>query len=103
MIEESQAVCYRCGYTWMVNPKKHRGRMLCSSCRAKPVTTIQYGKTRCISWHGNYAADGVTPVVDGVPFMPGERICGHSDCVAVGHQVNRLSADVGKLKNKKKG
>jgi hypothetical protein len=34
----------------------------------------------------------VTPILDGEPFMPGERICGHADCVASGHQTNRLSA-----------
>jgi hypothetical protein len=26
-------------------------------------------------------------VVNGVLFMPGDRVCGHSDCVAVGHIV----------------
>lgn len=93
MTDDVTAVCFRCGWTWVVNPKKHKGRMLCASCRAKPVTTIQYGKTRCISWHGAYAADGVTPVVDGKPFMPGERTCGHSDCVAAGHQMKRSSSD----------
>ena len=91
-MDENQVLCYRCGFVWAVAPKKRRDRMLCQSCRAKPATTIQYGKTRCISWHGLYAADGVTPMLDGEPFMPGERSCGHADCVASGHQINRLSA-----------
>ena len=95
-VEENQVICYRCGFIWIVAPKKRKDRMLCGSCRAKPTTTIQYGKSRCISWNGLYAKDGVTPILDGEPFMPGERTCGHADCVASGHQANRLSATTDK-------
>jgi hypothetical protein len=74
-----------------VNAEK-RGRkdLLCVSCRVKPASTIQYGKLRCVPFQG--ALDpNLNPIDDdGVLVYPGERICGHSDCVNVAHIASEI-------------
>jgi hypothetical protein len=56
----------------------------------KPANTIQYGKLRCIPFQG--ALDpNLNPIDDeGVLVYPGERICGHLDCVNVAHIVSDI-------------
>lgn len=83
MYEENKVVCKRCGWVWVQQRKK--GNQLCQSCRVKPAQVIQYGEQKCLPWHGDFGVDGVTPFHDGEPYLPGKRICGHSDCVAVNH------------------
>jgi hypothetical protein len=46
---------------------------------------IQYGKLRCIPFQGALDLE-LNPVDDeGVLVHPGERICGHTDCVNPAH------------------
>jgi len=42
--------------------------------------SIQYGSERCVPWHGDFN-EFDEPMVGDNLFMPGKRICGHSDCV----------------------
>ncbi len=87
-MDDNKVICERCGATWTVNQdKRHRTDLLCASCRAKPAITIQYGELRCIPWTGTFADDGVTPILDGSPFLPGSRICNHKDCCNPKHIV----------------
>lgn len=86
-MDDAQKVkCYRCGFAWNVAQQK-RGKkdLLCASCRAKPASIIQYGSDKCIPWSGDFDSDNVTPLLNNEPYLPGKRICGHSDCVAVNH------------------
>jgi len=44
----------------------------------------EYG--RCTPWQGLFTADEVTPVDDdGLPVLPGKRLCGMNDCVNPEH------------------
>ena len=85
-MEDNKVICEQCGWSWVVNlEKRNRTDLLCFSCRAKPSNVIQYGGLRCVPWNGDFADDMVTPVLNGEPFMPGERVCKHSDCVNPKH------------------
>ena len=87
-MDDNKVICERCGSSWAVNQeKRHRTDLLCFSCRVKPAMVIQYGDLRCQPWGGDFAADDVTPILNGVEFMPGERICGHLDCCNPKHVV----------------
>ena len=83
--------CERCGFEWEVtNPRKNSN--LCSSCRAKKVSTVYTTFGKCVPWHGEYAKDLVTPIDDkGFPVLPGERKCHHSDCVNPRHVIKEGS------------
>ena len=90
-MQDNQVQCRRCGFIWTVNAEK-RGRkdLLCVSCRVKPATTIQYGKLRCQPHQGVLDLE-LNPVDDeGVLVFPGERVCGHSDCVNPAHIVSDI-------------
>ena len=62
----------------------------CASCLMKPTKVIVYhhpvlGKIECYPWDGEvnedfYPVDGLGELV-----KPGERICGHKDCVNRNH------------------
>lgn len=78
--------CKRCGFRWdATNARKNVA--LCSSCRARPARTVySVDLGKCKPWRGFFDVDEVTPVDDeGEPFLPGERICGNSDCVNPQH------------------
>ena len=83
--------CRRCGFIWVVAPDK-RGRkdLLCISCRAKPQKSIQYGVLRCIPHLGDL--DSLLRPIDdlGQFVFPGERVCGHSDCINPKHVGGEL-------------
>lgn len=59
------------------NPEGYSTR--CADCAAVPVATIR--ATGCMPWDGDFDWDLMTPVKDGMPYMPGKRSCGNSDCV----------------------
>lgn len=86
-MDENQVKCFRCGVAWVVSPSK-RGRrdLLCVSCRMRPVRSIQYGVERCVPWHGDFSQLD-EPMLNGVLFMPGDRLCGHGDCVNGEHLI----------------
>jgi len=78
--------CKRCGFRWdATNARKNVA--LCASCRARPARTVHsVDLGKCKPWRGFFDVDEVTPVDDeGEPFLPGERICGNSDCVNLQH------------------
>jgi len=78
--------CARCGFTFAVNRKRKKLRMLCESCRVNKATTIQSGDLKCLPWHGKFDNDMKTPVDDnGDPVLAGRRICGNADCVSPSH------------------
>ena len=78
--------CHRCGFTFEVNRKRKKLRMLCQSCRVTRATTIKTEDKSCLPWHGNFAVDLVTPVDDeGYEVHPGIRTCGNNDCVQTAH------------------
>lgn len=67
--------------------KRGRKDLLCISCRVRTAKTIQYGKLRC-SPHQGQIDDQLNPLDDdGELLLPGERICGHKDCVNPAHIV----------------
>lgn len=78
--------CERCGIEWEVNISRKYHKSLCFSCRSRRVQTIKSEFGVCLPWHGYYAVDQITPVdEDGIPVMPGERLCGNRDCVQPKH------------------
>ena len=95
---EGMAVCDRCGQPvcWRVIAKRKSRKTenpdWCSSCLAKPVNRIAYkhpvlGEIWCIPHEGDLN-DDLYPVTDlGELYKPGERICGHKDCVNSQHIV----------------
>jgi hypothetical protein len=85
-VEENQVQCRKCGFIWVVVPKKKHLAQYCASCRAKPAKMVKYNGEICVPFHGKFDRFD-RPIVDGVLFMPGDRICGHSDCVAQAHIV----------------
>jgi hypothetical protein len=86
-VEDNQVQCRKCGFIWVVIPKKKHTAQYCASCRAKPAKQVKYNGEACIPWHGDFDRED-RPVVRGVKFMPGDRVCGHSDCVASAHIVS---------------
>ena len=90
-MDSNRVECRRCGFVWVVAPDK-RGRkdLLCISCRAKPQKSIQYGSLRCIPHTGDLDSK-LRPIDEnGSLFMPGERVCGHSDCINPKHVGGEL-------------
>lgn len=78
--------CERCGFRWdATNARKSIN--LCSSCRARPARTVHTADVgKCKPWRGLFDVDELTPVDDdGVPVMPGSRVCGNLDCVNPDH------------------
>lgn len=86
MLDEQKIVCVRCGFTEFVHPEKRKRKdELCADCRVRPAKTINYGLSKsCKPWHGEYD-ECDRPVLGGHVFLPGERKCGHGDCVEVTH------------------
>lgn len=85
-MEEQKIVCERCGSVWFVPlDKRRRKDGLCSSCRARPAKSINYGFGKsCKPWGGDFD-EADHPVLDGHLVLPGDRICGHKDCVEITH------------------
>lgn len=85
-VDDNQVQCRKCGFIWVVAPKKKHSAQFCGSCRAKPSKQVKYGGEACIPWHGQFDRHD-RPMVLGVLFMPGDRACGHSDCINAVHIV----------------
>jgi hypothetical protein len=93
--EIGDILCEQCGKiirydNWSRNKFRKRPEWeKCSDCKAKPVYRVSYrhkvlGLITCQPWQFETDAD-LNPVRDGKLFRPGVRICGHKDCVVVGH------------------
>lgn len=88
MLDDVKIVCRRCGMTEFLAPEKRKPKDdLCLDCRRKPAKTINYGLGKsCRPWHGEFDVED-NPMLNGVLFMPGERVCKHRDCCEISHIV----------------
>lgn len=73
----------------------------CKDCRQKPQKVCSYlhpvlGQIWCIPWQGELSED-LKPIDDNGDLVePGDRVCGHSDCMNKKHivQFRRVVDDV---------
>lgn len=81
-----EVVCDRCGFGWLVGDgQRVKSGALCFACRMKPAKTVRSGLDQpCRPWHGAFN-EWDEPVLGDTVFLPGVRVCGHSDCVEVSH------------------
>lgn len=82
--------CDRCGQTVKGNTRETRKRRgddsrECTDCRRAQAFVITKDGVTCKPWHGDIDLDTMQPLKDGKPYLPGERSCGHSDCVNTDH------------------
>ncbi len=77
--------CTRCGFVWnRRQPKFVDG--LCSSCISLTAKALTARRVSCTPWQGRFARDDVTPLhSNGLPVVPGVRLCGNTDCVNPKH------------------
>jgi hypothetical protein len=95
---DGMLACKKCGQSvCKANVEKRRSRKKdnpewCSACLAKPVARISYmhsvlGEIWCIPHVGDVNDDLYPVDALGELYKPGERICGHKDCVNSQHVV----------------
>ena len=90
--------CSHCGSNSLsreaIQKRLSRGstRRLCPDCSAAKKTTLAYGDLICKPWAGDFDLDTLAPIKDGFEFMPGERLCGHKDCVEPTHVIGNTDA-----------
>ena len=88
MLDEQKLTCRRCGFTEFVPAdKRKRQDELCADCRRRPAKTINYGLSKSCKPHQGQFDKEDNPVELGKLFMPGKRICKHSDCIEPAHIV----------------
>lgn len=84
-------VCNRCGAeedSIRMQKRLERGvDLLCRSCVAKPAKTVSSPFGKCLPWHGAFDLADNPLDDDGNPYLPGARICNHSDCVNRDHII----------------
>ena len=51
---------------------------------------MKYGAEECLAWGGDFDKKD-NPVLDGVLYLPGVRLCSHTDCVRVDHIVRDVA------------
>ena len=81
-----KVVCDRCGFVWFVGDgQRIKFGALCAGCRMRPAKVVRssFGLA-CRPWHGSFN-EFDEPVLGDALFLPGRRLCGHSDCVEVSH------------------
>lgn len=86
-------ICKRCGAGFQLKGDAYLKRVergsqtdFCGDCAAKPARFERHGELNCKPWQGEIDLDTMTPVdTKGRPYMPGIRLCGHSDCVNSAH------------------
>jgi hypothetical protein len=95
--------CSHCGANSLsreaIQKRQSRGssRRICLDCSASKKTTLAYGDLICKPWGGDFDLDTLAPIKDGHLVMPGERICGHKDCVEPSHVSGQLTDEQKKL------
>lgn len=91
-MDEQKLVCVRCGLTSFVSMDKRRRKdELCVSCRTRPAKSISYGLEQpCKPWAGAFDENDNPLDHHGNLWLPGSRICKHSDCVQLYHIVGRF-------------
>jgi len=81
--------CVRCGINRDLPTKRSGRKDLCKGCRVKVEHVIRYAKGEvCLAWRGDFDAED-NPVHNGKLFMPGDRSCGHRDCINPEHIEER--------------
>jgi hypothetical protein len=90
--------CERCGIeidSKTIERRKGRGILdqRCYDCRVKQLNEIKYNGLICRPWRGEVDED-LNPI-DGQLrlYLPGERICGHGDCVNKEHIIPAPKAE----------
>jgi hypothetical protein len=90
-------LCERCGYedtTGLLEKRVDRGASkLCSSCRARPATTVKTEFGECLPWSGDFDTNDNPLNKDGSLYLPGLRKCGNSDCVQLDHVLTFLNLE----------
>ena len=67
--------------------KRKRSDRLCKDCRVKPAKSIGYGLAKsCLPWSGEFDPED-NPMLNGVLYLPGKRVCNHRDCVEISHII----------------
>lgn len=90
--------CQRCGMLVSLNTiERRRARKimdsLCSDCRKGKANEISYGDLVCRPWRGE-VDDELRPIDNHLRlYLPGERICGHRDCVNKDHIIPAPKAE----------
>lgn len=83
-MSKSEATCLICQETWSVHESRENKQIYCRMCRSHE-NSIDYGHDDpCIPWRGDFDEDD-NPVKGTRLYLPGNRICGHRDCVAESH------------------
>jgi hypothetical protein len=82
----SFAQCVRCGFRWEIAAKRNNMQAKCESCKTARRTEIYYDGEPCFPWQGEFDQDD-NPILDGVLYLAGARLCQHRDCCNVNHVV----------------
>jgi len=95
---EASVSCERCGQLINANTvatRRLRGNedKRCADCNRRPATVISYGSTKCTPWNGEVDLNTMKPIKNGKPYLPGERSCGHNDCIRLDHIVRETVDD----------
>lgn len=80
-------VCERCGNKEYRDPEKagRRRSPYCSSCNAKPASTVLTAYGKCRPHKGQFDAND-NPINEyGDLYRPGKRLCGYRDCIEKTH------------------
>lgn len=84
MFRHPTATCLICNSEWVVNENRVNNHLYCRDCR-RSEREIDYGFTEpCKPWSGDFDDDD-NPMQNGLPYLPGDRICQHKDCVQKSH------------------
>ena len=80
------AQCVRCGFRWEITAKRNNLYAKCESCKTRKRERIEYDGESCLAWQGEFDREN-NPMMDGVLYLPGARLCQHRDCCNVNHIV----------------
>jgi len=83
-MSKSEATCLICNETWSVHEARENKQIFCRMCRSHE-SAIDYGHDDpCTPWRGEFD-DNDNPIKGSKLHRPGNRICGHRDCVTESH------------------
>jgi len=88
-MSKSEATCLICNETWTIHEGRENKQIFCRMCRSHE-SAIDYGHDDpCLPWRGEFDEDD-NPIKGTRLYLPGNRICGHRDCVAESHIKTQL-------------
>lgn len=83
-MNKSEATCLICQATWSIHEARENKQIYCRMCRSHE-SAIDYGHDDpCLPWRGDFDDDD-NPIKYGRLHLPGNRLCGHRDCVQNSH------------------